>query len=199
MHLEKLCRYITRPAVCDARLKLLDDGRVRMAFKSVWSNGAVGKVFEPVDFIAKLVPLVVKPRINLLRYHGQFAANAAWRKEICPTSPTSPTLPSASSAESTDPVAARRRYSWAELLRRCFAVDVLACKCGGRLELLSLIQNGAVARKILDHLDLPSELPRFRPARGRHDRASELDSWDCVDELVAEEDYSQEWGEAASR
>ena len=33
----------------------------------------------------------------------------------------------------------------------------------------------------------------------RHDRASELDSWDCVDELVAEEDYSQEWGEAASR
>ena len=35
--------------------------------------------------------------------------------------------------------------------------------------------------------------------RARHDRASELDSWDCVDELVAEEDYSQEWGEAASR
>ena len=35
----------------------------------------------------------------------------------------------------------------------------------------------------------------------RHDRHrdSELDSWDCVDELVAEEDYSQEWGEAASR
>ena len=33
----------------------------------------------------------------------------------------------------------------------------------------------------------------------RHDRASEFDSWDCVDELVAEEDYSQEWGEAASR
>ena len=32
-----------------------------------------------------------------------------------------------------------------------------------------------------------------------HDRASELDSWDCVDELVAEEDYSQEWGETASR
>ena len=36
-------------------------------------------------------------------------------------------------------------------------------------------------------------------AKPRHDRASEFDSWDCVDELVAEEDYSQEWGEAASR
>jgi hypothetical protein len=32
-----------------------------------------------------------------------------------------------------------------------------------------------------------------------HDRASEIDSWDCVDELVAEEDYSQEWGEAVAR
>ena len=36
------------------------------------------------------------------------------------------------------------------------------------------------------------------PRHDRH-RDSELDSWDCVDELVAEEDYSQEWGEAASR
>ena len=35
--------------------------------------------------------------------------------------------------------------------------------------------------------------------RPRHDRASELDSWDCVDELMAEEDYSQEWGEAVAR
>ena len=33
----------------------------------------------------------------------------------------------------------------------------------------------------------------------RHDRASEFDSWDCVDELVDAEDFSQEWGEAAAR
>ena len=42
-------------------------------------------------------------------------------------------------------------------------------------------------------------LPPAVTRMSRHDRASELDSWDCVDELVAEEDYSQEWGEAASR
>ena len=41
--------------------------------------------------------------------------------------------------------------------------------------------------------------PPETPATPRHDRASELDSWDCLDELVAEEDYSQEWGEAAPR
>ena len=46
---------------------------------------------------------------------------------------------------------------------------------------------------------MPSSRFSRRDALPRHDRASELDSWDCVDELVAEEDYSQEWGEAASR
>ena len=37
------------------------------------------------------------------------------------------------------------------------------------------------------------------PDSSRHDRASEFDSWDCVDELVDAEDFSQEWGEAAAR
>ena len=47
-----------------------------------------------------------------------------------------------------------------------------------------------------------SALPSWRSigtATPRHDCASELDSWDCVDELMAEEDYRQEWGEAVAR
>ena len=54
---------------------------------------------------------------------------------------------------------------------------------------------GALAR-----LQAVEVSPRIytQPRHDRH-RDSELDSWDCVDELVAEEDYSQEWGEAASR
>ncbi len=43
-------------------------------------------------------------------------------------------------------------------------------------------------------IDNPSPTPE-----PRHDRASEFDSWDCVDELVDAEDFSQEWGEAAAR
>ena len=33
---------------------------------------------------------------------------------------------------------------------------------------------------------------RFRLTRPRHNRTSELDEWDCVDELVDEEAWSQE-------
>ncbi|MFN8626849.1 MAG: transposase [Candidatus Binatia bacterium] len=49
-------------------------------------------------------------------------------------------------------------YAWADLLRRTFAIDVLACpECGGRLRLLATIEEAAVVEKILRHLGLPAE------------------------------------------
>ena len=59
-----------------------------------------------MDLVAKLVPLVVKPRVNLLRYHGQFAGNAKWRPEICPTpnQPAPSTIASATSQRSGEVV-----------------------------------------------------------------------------------------------
>jgi len=57
-------------------------------------------------------------------------------------------------------------YAWADLWRRTFAIDVLACpECGGRLRLLATIDDSAVIDKILRHLGLPIELPAPAPAR----------------------------------
>jgi hypothetical protein len=57
-------------------------------------------------------------------------------------------------------------YAWADLLRRTFAIDVLACpECGGRLRLLATIEDTAVVEKILRHLGLPIGPPV--PARAR--------------------------------
>lgn len=59
-----------------------------------------------------------------------------------------------------------RRYAWAELMQRVFAVDVLACqRCGGR-RLIALITRAHVVTAILRCLGLPSEPPRLHPARG---------------------------------
>ena len=55
---------------------------------------------------------------------------------------------------------------WADLMRRAFDVDVLACpRCGGRLRLLALLEAGAVTARILAHLGLPVAVPVARPAR----------------------------------
>lgn len=61
----------------------------------------------------------------------------------------------------------QRRIAWSVLLRRSFAVDALACSaCGGRRELLAVIEHKATVQKILRHLGLDSELPGFAPATG---------------------------------
>jgi hypothetical protein len=57
-----------------------------------------------------------------------------------------------------------RHFAWADLLRRTFAVDVLACPgCGGRLRLLATIAQREVIEKILAHLRLPVDLPGPAP------------------------------------
>ncbi len=50
---------------------------------------------------------------------------------------------------------APRAWTWAVLMHRAFAIDVLACAhCGGRLRLIATLHDPAVMRKILAHLDL---------------------------------------------
>ena len=47
-----------------------------------------------------------------------------------------------------------------------FGIDVLACpRCGGRLRLIALIEQGSVVQRILRHLGVPTEFPEARPAR----------------------------------
>jgi hypothetical protein len=66
-------------------------------------------------------------------------------------------------------------------MRRTFGFDVLAClRCGGRLRLIALIEQGSVIARLLGRLGVPTEIPPPSPARappaiGRVDAA---DGWD---------------------
>ena len=82
--LERLCRYITRPAVSEKRLSLTSQGQVRYELKTPYRDGTTHVIFEPVDFIAKLAALVPKPRVNLTRFHGVFAPNSKHRALVTP-------------------------------------------------------------------------------------------------------------------
>ena len=82
--LERLCRYITRPAVSTKRLSMTRNGRVRYELKTPWRNGTTHIIFEPLDFVSRLVSLVPKPRVNLIRFHGVFAPNSKYRAKVTP-------------------------------------------------------------------------------------------------------------------
>ncbi len=59
-----------------------------------------------------------------------------------------------------------RDQSARNALRRSLGLDVLACpQCGGRLQLIALIDDPAVIGRILHHLGVSPEIPEARPAR----------------------------------
>jgi hypothetical protein len=59
-----------------------------------------------------------------------------------------------------------RHHAWADLLRRTFELDILACsECGGRLRLLATITQREVIERILAHVGLPTDPVVPEPAR----------------------------------
>ena len=160
--LERLCRYVARPAIATERLSELPDGRIAYDLRHPWSDGRTRVVFEPQSFLEKLAALIPPPRAHLVTYHGVLAPAAAMRSRVVPCASTARRCRGepGSSAPS-------RRYPWADLLKRVFAVDALSChRCGGRREVLALITEGRVVRAILECLGLPTEGPVVHPARG---------------------------------
>ena len=152
--LERLCRYITRPAVSTKRLSLTRNGRVRYELKTPWRNGTTHIIFEPLDFISRLVTLVPRPRVNLTRFHGVFAPNSKYRARVTPTRRSKrKTIRSPDVADQT-PAEKRASMNWAQRLKRVFGIDIETCgECGGNVKIIASIEDPAVIQKILAHLD----------------------------------------------
>ncbi len=73
------------------------------------------------------------------------------------------------------------RVPWADLLRKVFAVDVLACPCGGRLQIIAFIAEATVAKRILDHLGLDSRRPPLARAQAPPDALDPAPGYDGTD------------------
>ena len=150
--LERLCRYISRPAVSEKRLSLTKHGDVRYQLKTPYRDGTTHVIFEPLDFIARLATLVPKPRVNLTRFHGVFAPNSKHRALVTPAK-----RGRSNQARVTDepptPTERRASMTWAQRLKRVFNIDIETCSaCGGAVKVIACIEDPAVIQKILTHL-----------------------------------------------
>jgi hypothetical protein len=172
--LERLCQYLCRPPLGQGRLKKLLDGRIAVVLQRPWADGTTHLVFTPMELLQRLVPLVPRPRINMLLYHGVLAPNAPWRREVVaraePEAPAAdsgpPAPPTHEEAGEAKSARTRPKYrAWSELMRRAFETDVLACpRCGGRMTVLATIEDPAVIHRILTHLGLSTEAGEALPA-----------------------------------
>ena len=161
------------PSVCGSA-----DGRLLYRLKRRWRDGTSHVIFESIELVEKLASLVPPPRFNLVRYHVVLAPSARWRPSVVPSHTAAGDIVShpGCAAKKLDPRPEAksshkrrgchpRNYSWSELMRRVFALDVLECpRCFGRMRIVAASHPPEAIGKILDCLGLPSRAPPISPA-----------------------------------
>jgi len=121
---------------------------------------------DPLSLLSRLATAVPPPRRHTVRYAGILAPASKLRPKIVPRPPVAADPVGDRSEEPAKPAGSRYR-AWAELLKRCFAIDVLACpRCGGRMRLVALVTEAASAGRFLRGLGESTEAPARAPARG---------------------------------
>jgi Putative transposase len=73
--LERLCRYITRPALANDRVQINAAGQVEL-IKCPWRDGTTHQVMSPLEFMQRLAALAPRPRLasDSLWWPHHFAA-----------------------------------------------------------------------------------------------------------------------------
>jgi hypothetical protein len=99
--LERLCRYITRPALSDDRVQLNAAGQVVFRLKTAGRDGTTTHlVMSPPEFVQRLAALVPRTRLpagnaNFTPLNDRFAlgnraiCNSAWGRSATFDDPTS--------------------------------------------------------------------------------------------------------------
>ena len=110
-----------------------------------------------MDFIAKLAALVPKPKVNLTRFHGVFAPNSQHRIQVTPARRGKKRKKTSSSDTDwldKNPEERHQAMTWMQRLKRVFNIDIENCeKCGGQVKVIASIEDPAVIKHILKHLE----------------------------------------------
>jgi hypothetical protein len=127
--LERLCRYISWPAISEQCLSLTQSGNVRYQLKTPYGDGTTHVIFEPLDFIARLAALEPKPRVNLTRFHGVFAPNSSYGARVTPAGRGRGSQHTGRTDREEVPTAVERRVAmtWAQRLKRILGIDIQTC------------------------------------------------------------------------
>jgi len=82
--LERLCRYLSRPALSHDRLEQLDEEHVGLQLKTPYSDGTTHLVLTFDELLQRLCTLVPRPRTHRVRFHGILAPAAKHRADVVP-------------------------------------------------------------------------------------------------------------------
>jgi hypothetical protein len=173
VRLERLARYITRPAIALDSVSRLDDGRIRLSTPPHPQTGETQLTFDVLDWIHAVTMQIPRRRQHLTRHYGAYScrSHSAPRPKPTPApADSTPTAPESSQADDPTPFIKARRASWARLLKRVFEVDALLCPCGAVMSIVAFITDAETIEHILDHVR--STAPSlFEPSQNLEARA----------------------------
>jgi hypothetical protein len=157
--LERVCRYMLRPAFSHDAVERTADGQVRVHFKAPSKSAATYAQMSPDIFLARLCALVPPPFFNMTRYFGVLAGNHALRSRVLPKTHVHDDEPKQLAlflprndqelAAITTPVRDEQlrdrpptRLSWMRLLARVFRIDISVCsRCGGPMRIVRAVTD----------------------------------------------------------
>jgi hypothetical protein len=176
--LERLGRYVTRPALPTDAVKLRDDGRVEITTKPDPKTGSKSLELDPLDFVHAVVTQIPDAKKHLVRYYGGYShrmrATVRAKHAVAGAATGEGGEPAGTSGTPPEPVThaergspeARRRSAWRRLLSKHFEVDPLLCpKCKTQMKVVAFITERATIDRILAHRDEAGLVSPFE-ARG---------------------------------
>jgi Putative transposase/Transposase zinc-binding domain len=178
---EALLRYVLRPPLAQQRVEHRADGLVRIVLKRADADGTMAVDMDPLSLLCRLATSVPPPRHHTVKYAGVLASASPWRTRIAPRPdceggdhcsacavPAVVELPTAHAKKKQGSAGRDNTYrAWADLLRRTFSIDVLACPgCKGRMKLVAIVTDHASIVRFLAALGEPTSVSERSPARG---------------------------------
>jgi hypothetical protein len=146
----RLARYCARNPVALDRMSY-DLAREEVTYcsdKADWPTAGPETV-DPLEFLARVVTHIPDPGQVMQRYYGWYASRTRGARRRQATEATAAPVAIAAPEDSSLRAA---RYRWAELLRRIFEVDPLACpRCRGPMQIVAVITDPGVVTRILAH------------------------------------------------
>ena len=125
--LERMCRYVLRPAVSLSRLGTDAEGRVVLTLRHPWRDGTVALRFEREELVRRLAALVPPKGQHMVRYHGVLAPASSLRSRVV-----------------RRPRMTKRWMRWSALVERTFGVEAIRCPvCRERMRERALVRRGA--------------------------------------------------------
>ena len=148
--LESQARYITRPALAMDALQKLEDGCLAIDTPPDPRTGATSIALDPLEWIHRITDHIPDPGRHCQRFYGAYS-NRARAARSSAVDETAGSAAEAGAEKDNSDFAREARSTWARLLRKIFEVDPLVCKCGARMQIVSIITEPRVVDRILRH------------------------------------------------